>query len=487
MKIGKIIAFAVSAMLAFNSVLILADAEEREEYTLISASMSEIPDVKSLEDIGGGYYLCRDGDGTAFKIIYIGNDEISKWRKTGEFTWKDVECNIELDLENYYGCNSKPSEEGNFFGIVLRNDKYIEFYYCESSDDHTRITAELFNNVFWAYVNPDGYVFAKQFGHYCFGKGTELSEIDFGDADYLQGFSMNTGEYIGGVFFGSHYYGSTPHHEFLRLADKNGNVTEVYNSVPKLGEDNYCSDISLDTMFICQNGLKNLHWRETFFNNGVETRLNKIYCFESGELLTFPHNDTLPDGRTVWLIELEDGVFNGRTIMNVTLHDSDNYTAYALVDTETGEYVSDGYQSLSTRDGEHFLAKSENGWLLIDGDGNKLCGFDDVTEFYGGLAMACDNGEGFLIDGNMEKISDTVPAESAYMGDDENIFISSRGGEYYFVTYVKNVEKTESPETGNMNVLTLAVCMAASGATAMKAGKFQITDKKKRYNKRQAD
>lgn len=481
MKIGKIIAFAVSVLFALNFISIFADAEEREEYTLISAPMSAIPDVKSLEDIGGGYYLCRDKEGTAFKFIYIGNEEISKWRETGKFIWKDVECNIELDLENYYGCNSEPSEEGNFFGIVLRNDKYIEFYYCESSDDHTRITAELFNNVFWAYVNPDGYVFAKQFGHYCFGKGTEISEIDFGDTDYSQGFSLNTGEYIGGVFFGSRWYDPTPHYAALRLADKNGNVTEVYNSTPKLGEDNYCSDISLDTMFICQNGLKNLHWRETYINNGVETRLNKIYCFDSGELLTFPHNDTLPDGRTVLFIDLEDGVFNGRAIMNITLRDSNNYTAYALVNTETGEYVSDGYQSLSTRDGEHYLAYDENGWTLIDGDGNSLCDFDDVTEFYGGIAMACENGEGFLIDGNMERISDTVPAESAYMGNDENIFIASLDGEYYFVTYVKNVEKTESPETGNISVLALAVCTAASGAVIVKTGK------KKRYNKRQAD
>jgi|GEM_PF-6355237 len=51
MKIGKIIAFAVSVLLALNSVLIFADAMEKEEYTLISAPMSVIPDVKSVESM----------------------------------------------------------------------------------------------------------------------------------------------------------------------------------------------------------------------------------------------------------------------------------------------------------------------------------------------------------------------------------------------------------------------------------------------------
>ncbi|MDE5992955.1 MAG: hypothetical protein K2G87_07895 [Oscillospiraceae bacterium] len=469
MKIRKIAASAASALIALNFVSIFTYAEERAEYALISAPISEIPDVKSLESMGGGYYLCYDEDGTAFKIVYIGSDEISEWRKTGEFAWKDVECG--LDLENYYGCSSKPSEEGNFFGIALKKDGQYYYYYCERSDDHTRITAELFDDAYWADVLPDGYVFAKQ-GRYCLGKGTELSKIDFGDEVYSEGFSLNSGEYICGVFFCSRWYDPTPHYAALRLADKNGNVTEVY-STPEPSEDNYCSYISRDTMFFCKNTLKNLHWRENYMKDGIETRLHKIYCFQSGELLTFPYNNVLPDGYTALTdIELEDGVFDGRAIMRATTDKGSNN--YVLTDTETGEYVSDVYKSLSTRDGEYFLAYDVNGWTLIDRDGNSLCGFDDVTEFYGGLAMACENGEGFLINGNMEKISDTVPAQSAFMGENENIFISSRGGEYYFVTYVKNGADTENPETGNISVLTLVICMAASGFAVIKTGRYQI-------------
>lgn len=477
MKIRKTAAFAASVLIALNTVSIFAAAEEREEYALISAPISEIPDVKSLESIGGGYYVCYDEEGTAFKIVYVGSEEISEWRETGEFTWKDVECGF--DIKRYY-YSSKPSDEGNFFGIALKGDRYTEYYYCESSDDHTRITAEPFDS--WAHVRPDGYVFAAAGGISYFGKGTELNKIDMGYESGAGHFGLNSGEYIGGMFYWtdpkatvrkeSPYDDERFCYASLRLADKNGNVTEVYRT-PEPGEDNYCSYVSWDSMALNNSAL---HWCESYVKDGVETQLQKIYCFRSGELLTFPYNTKLRDGRDAWYIELEDGVFNGRAIMNVTLHDSNSFT-YALVDTETGEFVSDIYQSLSTRDGEHYLAKDENGWTLIDRDGNSLCDFDDVTEFYGGIAMACENGEGFLINGNMEKISDTVPAESAFMGDNENIFISSRDGEYYFVTYVKNAANTvntDIPATGNTSVLTLVICMAVSGAAVMKTGKFKI-------------
>lgn len=476
MKIRKTAAFVASALLALNLVSIFTNAEEREEYTLISAPLSEISGVKSLETMGGGYYLCYDENGTAFKIIYIGSDEISEWRKTGEFAWKDVECG--LDLESYYCLSSKPSNEGNFFGIVLENDRQYYYYYCESSDDHTRVTAEPFN-INWACVRPDGYVFAAAGGASYFGKGTELNKIDMGYESGSGQFALNSGEYIGGMFYWtdpkasvkreSPYDDEKFYYAALSLADKNGNVTEVY-STPEPGEDNYCSYVSWDSMALNNSAL---HWRENYMKDGVETQLQKIYCFQSGELLTFPYNTKLRDGRDAWYIELEDGVFDGRAIMNVTLHDSNIFT-YALVDTENGEFVSDIYQSLTTRDGKYFLAKDENGWTLIDRDGNSLCGFDDVTEFYGGFAMACENGEGFLINGNMEKISDAIPAESIYMGENENIFVSSRDGEAYFVTYVKNDANTELPATGNTSVLTLAVCMAASVLAVIKTGRSKI-------------
>lgn len=476
MKTGKTAAFIASAMMALGSASVSAGAEEMAEYSLLSAPISEISGVKYLEDMGGGYYLCSDEEGTRFKIIYIGDGEISKWRETGKLAWKDVEC--DLDLEKYYGCSSEPSEEGNFFGIVLKEDRiYYYYYYCESSDDHTKITAEPFDDVLWADVRPDGYVFAASGGDAYFGKGTELKEIDLGYRSGSGQFALNSGGYIGGMLY---WYDpkatvkeETPYDEryyyaTLRLADKDGNVTEVY-STPEPSENNYCSYITWNSMARNNSAL---HWQENYMKDGVETRLQKIYCFESGELLTFPYNDRLRDGRTAELVhDMEDGVFDGKAIMEVHLQDS-NYLYYALVDTETGEFVSDVYLSLSTRDGEHFLANDENsGWTLIDRDGNRLCDFEDVTEFYGGVAMACDKGEGFLIDGNMEKISDTVPAESAFMGNDENIFISSRDGEYYFVTYVKNGADTEIPETGNVGVLTLVICMAASGLAVVKTRK----------------
>lgn len=473
MKKGKTAAFIAAAFMAFNTASVSAGAEKMTEYSLLSAPISEISGVKYLEDMGGGYYLCSDGEGTPFKIVYIGNGEISKWRETGKLSWKDVECDI--DLENYLGCLFDPNNEENFFGIAEMGDEFTQFYYCESSDDRTRITAERIY-MGWACVRTDGYVFSAAVNDPYFGKGTELKKIDMGYESGSGLFAIESGDYIGGMLY---WYDpkatvkkETPYDEryyyaTLRLADKNGNVTEVY-STPEPREDNYCSYITWNS--IANNGSA-IHWQENNMKDGAETQLQKIYCFDSGELLEFPFISELPDGRTVWYVELEDGVFDGRAIMRVTLlYDDDFY--YALVDTETGKYVSNVYRSLSTRDGEHFLANDETGgWTLIDRDGNRLCDFEDVTEFYGGIAMACDKGEGFLIDGNMKKISDTVPAESAFMGNDENIFISSRDGEYYFVTYVKNGADTKIPETGNTSVLTLIICMAASGLAAVKTRK----------------
>ncbi|MCM1023942.1 MAG: hypothetical protein NC395_07775 [Prevotella sp.] len=473
-KIGKTAAFAASALLAVNSVSALAYAEEKEEYSLISAPISEIAGTKSLNSIGGGYYICYDENGTAFKMVYIGDGEISEWRETGEFVWKNTEC--DFDIENYYFCSPKPSGDGKYFGIALTSDRdrFTHYYYCESSDDHTKITAKPFDTS-WAHVRPDGYSFAVTGGTCYIGKGTELNEIDMGYTSGAGHLALDFGEYVCGMFYWtdplatvkreSPYDDERFYYAALCLADKDGNVNEMYRT-PEPREDNYCSYVSWPSGSLSGEALQ---WRENYMKDGVETRFHKIYCFRSGELLTFPYNDILPDGRNAWYVELEDGVFNGRAIMNLTLQDSGNYAA--LVDTETGEYVSDVYESLTTRDGEHFLANDENGWTLIDGDGNRLCDFDDVTEFYGGMAMACENGEGFIIDGNMEKISGTVPAESAFMGVNENIFIARRNGEYYFVTYVKDGADTENPATGNISVFTLVICMAVSGSAVIKTGR----------------
>lgn len=475
MKIRKTAAFAASALIALNLVSILTNAEEMAEYSLISAPMSRISGVKSLEIMGGGYYLCHDEEGTAFRIIYIGNEELSEWRKTGEFTWKDVEC--DLELENFCWFCSQAGNEGDFCGIALKDDEFTKYYYCEINDDRTRITAErmYFD---WACVRPDGYACAIAGDSSYFGKGAELNKINMGydpDCGEFRQFILTSGEYTGGTFYWtswdkeSFYDDKRFRYATLRLADKNGNVTEVY-STPEPGEDNYCSYVSQSS--IAYNNSV-LHWRENYVKDGVETKLQRIYCFQSGELLTFPYNTKLCDGRTALYTELYDGVFNGRAIMKVKL----NYVyddTYALADTETGEFVSDTYESLTTCDGEYYLAKDEHGWTLIDRDGNSLCDFDDVTEFYGGFAMACENGEGFLINGNMEKISDTIPAESIYMCKNENIFVLSREDESYFVTYVKNDANTEIPATGNTSVLTLAVCMAASGFAVIKTGRTKI-------------
>ena len=334
----------------------------------------------------------------------------------------------------------------------------------------------------WACVRPDGYAVATAGDSSYFGKGAELNKIDMGyNPDYgeFRQFLLTSGEYIGGTFYwtvpqtswkkGSPYDDRRFRYATLRLADKNGNVTEVY-STPESSEDNYCRFVSPSSIAYNNSAL---HWRETYVKDGVETQLQKIYCFKSGELLTFPHNTKLRDGRNARYTELYDGVFNGRAIMKVHINYINDYD-YAIVDTETGEFVSDVYPSISTRDGEHYLAYDENVWTLIDRDGNSLCDFDDVTEFYGGIAMACENGEAFLINENMEKISDTLPAESSYMGDDENIFVLSRDGEEYFVTYVKNETNTDNPATGNTSVFPLVVCIAASALAVTKTGKTKI-------------
>ncbi|MCH5204145.1 MAG: NPXTG-anchored protein [Oscillospiraceae bacterium] len=84
----------------------------------------------------------------------------------------------------------------------------------------------------------------------------------------------------------------------------------------------------------------------------------------------------------------------------------------------------------------------------MDGNENVLAYFDDIGGFAGNYAPAVKGGKAFLVDRYMNTVSEEIEADGVTAINDE-LFIISKGGKYYFVTY--NVE-VEDPATGAVMV-----------------------------------
>ena len=97
--------------------------------------------------------------------------------------------------------------------------------------------------------------------------------------------------------------------------------------------------------------------------------------------------------------------------------------AYSLITVDGGDgyakTLSKSYKYMGTYDGEIYLVQNSDGkWGYIDSYGNELGFFDDEGSFIGDYAPVVSNGKGYLIDRNMNKVSEEVTATGTQAVDD---------------------------------------------------------------------
>ncbi len=188
------------------------------------------------------------------------------------------------------------------------------------------------------------------------------------------------------------------------------------------------------------------------------------------------------------VIDTDGEIYNDILIVIYTPYDTyvgelTNERAYALIDiSQEGKQISDDYSRIYTNDGEIYFAKKADGtWGYLNNNGEELAFFDDAGDFIGDYAPVIKDGKAYLIDRNMNIVSNGIEADGIYTCS-ENLYVVTKGDEEYFMTFKLNNSATDEPstDTGKDNPDTGAEGIAAITAIGITAVGAALLSKKKK-------
>ena len=446
---------------------------------------------------GGGYFHDNDG------FFKLGEEELAKWRETGNYSVTKIECDVDLtdfsglcgDFEGEYLQFGKKDADGNIterkvVHLDKENNK-IELAYTLGAD--------------WCYTLSDGYTMSFDQSdpelrinvYDPSGKKTTTSLTYTGDGKWwFSGGTSMGGDNVGYVLWLSARYGDEEdNYEFgdvsydyevyaiqkndsLKLLDKNDEPVYGYG---------YRGGNSNCVMYGHQTAPTPLGcWL-------YSTDDNKVY--QVGNALTMPGGGQLSD------LSLGGKLYGTKVVIK------SNDELYALVDVSenpsgfggafiTKNALSKAYKYMSTNDGKIYRVKTEDDKQgYIDSNGKELAIFDVAGDFHGDFAPVVKDGKAYLIDRNMNKVSEAIDGESVFAFSD-GLYSVTVNGEEKFMTYAakptaseptseptnpteptseptSKPEDTKNPETGIPGIA------AAFGTLALAAGTVIVAKKRK--------
>lgn len=460
MKISKkISAAALAAMMTGTCITAVASAETQEKKLYVSPMSVDgtlIENFFSLED------------GT---LAYLSDSQLENWKKTGEFNYSEVKADFDISENKITVCNIKNGKGWITQKIDGKNNLRLVSF--DESTCTLHETKNLQND--WYSARGNG-VFAgkKNTSSYSFTfyyiDGTEKSfDLNYttSDNDMWFGYDMaedskydlaiiwQSGKKIqddGYTFFNFTIYGLT----------KDGNLETIYES-----DD----DSNWASMGYINLGKNCVSWME---QRMARMEGYPVKIFETGEKINISEwqVEGLKVKNAYGEIDAMDysvrEVFGDKMITRYTSDitgEEDEYR-YVLLDKtklasatykERAKPDSKSYKSMYSEDGKIFYVKSEDDkWGFIDADGNELGFFDNIGTFIGDYAPVVKDGKAYLIDRNMNCVSEKIDADSigTYSTDTEHFMITKDDKDYIVaisdaVAAATEPDTSETPDTSD--------------------------------------
>lgn len=453
MKISKkITAAALAAMMTGTCITAAASAETQEKKLYVSP-------VEATLSFSGNIFSLKDGT-----LAYISDSQLENWKNTGEFAFNLVNTDFNISENPIMGYNFKNNK-----GWVVQKIDGKSNLRLVSFDESTctlHETKNLQND--WYSAQGNG-VFAakKNTSSYSFTfysiDGTEKSfDLNYttSDNDMWFGYDMSEdSKYDLAIIWlsGQGKYKNDSELTLMKYAiyglTKDGNVETIYESGDDFDIGNFGS-ISL--------GKNCVSWLEQRIPVMGKT-ITKIY--ETGEELVI--DPWSIDGLTCKTASGEStatsfsviDVFGNKMI---TRYESDvtgeEEYRYVLLDKDKLDAASPidkckpdskSYKYMYSNDGKIFKVQSEDDkWGYIDANGNELGFFDDAGTFAGDYAPVVKDGKAYLIDRNMNCVSEKIDADSigTYSTDTEH-FMITKDDKNYIVAISDAAKAPNEPET----------------------------------------
>lgn len=439
MKLTKTLCGVTAALTVLSSMAVTAQAEETQ-LKLLTANFNDVVAKNGIKySLGGGYYSDDD------KIFGIGEKELAEWRETGKIAYRTIESDLDIsdltywsgDFENGYVQFCKRDSEGKV------TDRYVTLLDKNIGKISTQYT---FGST-WRYTRSDGYTFGAGSMNSTSvvavvtdpsGKEATAFFKSDGEAVYAYGATTKSDNSVGYILWKS---GETVIDDMtlsnfeLYVIDKNGDAKKVYSNENCLfnagisGDNNVC------------------WWDQSFLKSAV----NHIYNADNGKIYTLSEPTIKCENASVYTYgeNLSVGHIYGDTTVICGVNSLARDEALCvLVDLENPNVPrSKAYKNIYTTDGKiYFIQTIEGKWGYIDANGKELALFDDAGAFYGNYAPVISNGKAYLIDRNMNKVSDEIAADSVSTMDDE-LFRFTKGDDITLVTYTEAEKQSTTSET----------------------------------------
>lgn len=395
MKFKKVLCGVTAALTVLSSTMIAVQAESAE-LSLLTARFAEVSDEESFNFFGNGYF--SDGK----KIMRLGEEEIAEWSRTGKISVSSVETDFDVSGLSWWTGDF----EGGYVQFVKEdnNENITQRYVVHLDEKSGKIETAYTLGSEWAYTMPDGYTILEPKGDV--GSGTVsitvmkpdgtsftntikswIAHMDGAKWDDYVWFSYRVVEddeyccYIvvdekdGGSILDERIYA-------VYAIDKQGNATKIAGDIKATA----CGGIS-----VCQNK-------------------NMIVSL-AGEYNYYALALSANGGNTHEFDFYGDAYYIGDNRAIVVNMGSNNYN---LVDIDTGKALA-SYPYIDSMDDNLFRIYTNEGTFgFIDGNGKILDTFDDADIFRGDYAPVVKDGKAYLIDRNMNCVSDKIDGEAVY-------------------------------------------------------------------------
>lgn len=441
MRFTKALCGITAALTVLSSTAIAAQADQAQ-FKLQTGNIGNINWNDSFKFyFGDGYF----SDGS--KFYRIGEKEISEWQNTGNFTYSNIEAAPDITGLNWW--SGSFDGEGEYVQLCKRDaeNNVLKRYVVHLDKASGKITTVYNPDVKWCYTRPDGYTVSYTnvdsntltlTVYDPTGKKTESTLTRNSGSGWSVYSSSGTGKYVGYV---------TWEKEFTQYDEYMGYLAgdQVFYGICKDGSLEILRELNDYYGFSIASSGENY---VSFYDTAGVGRASclTVYSEESKEFYSLG-----AESATGFFNRITGGKIHvTKAIVEIKLgYGNSAKTQYALIDfTVKNSYnsvepISKNYNSMSTNDGKIYLVQTlDDKWGYIDSSGKELAVFDSAGTFIGDYAPVVKNGKAYLIDRNMNKVSEEIDGDSVSTRGDGLYFITNEDS-IVFMTYSKQNETSE--------------------------------------------
>lgn len=410
MKLRKrFAAAALAAMMTGTCITSSAFAETQEKKLYVSP-------VETTLSFDGNFFSLNDGT-----LAYMSDSQLESWKKTGEFNYSEVKTDFDTsEIISYQIFNGK-----GWVAQKINGKNCIKLVTFDEDTCTLHTTKELQN---FNRANSVGVLTSKYNTNSCtftlyYIDGTEKSfDLDYTTSDNSMwfGYSVNANsKYDAAIIWQSgrliiENLHMNKYKYVIYGIKKDGNPEVIYKSGDECDVGEFGSILLGKN---CVSWLEDGAYHVKIFETGEEIVIDS-YSID-GPTCKTPSFGEQPANHYY----VQD-VFGNKMITRYTSDvtgEEDEYR-YVLLDknklasaTEDNKCKPDSksYKSMSSEDGKIFSVTTEDDkYGFIDANGNELGFFDDAGTFAGNYAPVVKDGKAYLIDRNMNCISEKIDADS---------------------------------------------------------------------------